>query len=313
VWLLYVLLAAQAVVTAVDGPARRTFLPRLLPARQIPAGAALNMLAIHASVTAGPAVAGLVTAAAGLKICYLVDAVTFLAALYGIVGLPAMPPTEKPDQATLRSVGEGISFITRSRVLAGALLADMNATVLGFPFAVFPAFNAEHFSGSSQTLGLLMAAPAVGGIIGSALSGPVGAVLRQGRAILMASCVWGISLIAFGLSSALWLALLLLVFAGIADVVSVILRTSLVQVVTPDRYRGRVSSADYIVGAALPMVGYFRAGAVAEFTSPAISVVTGGIAVLAGTGLIGLAMPAFRRYTPQPSNVTDEVAGGIAT
>lgn len=306
VWLLYCLVAAQSMISSIDGPVRRTFLPRLLPAQQVPAGAALTMLAMHSSVTAGPIVAGLVTAAWGLKVCYLVDTVTFAGALYGLARLPALPPSGEVRRPDLRSIGEGLGFIRRSRVVAGAFLADINATVLGMPFALLPAINAESFGGGSQTLGLLAAAPAVGGIIGSALSGPVGRTSRQGLAILVASSIWGLSLAGFGLASSLWLALALLAVAGAADVVSVIFRTTVVQVATPDIYRGRVSAAEYIVGTGVPQLGNFRAGAIGSLTSPAISAVSGGLAVVAGAALIGLALPGFRRYeAPRPGADAD--------
>jgi MFS family permease len=301
VWLLYALVAVQSLLAAVDGPARRTFLPRLLPAENVSAGAALNMFAFHLSVTAGPALAGLITAGLGLRACYLVDAVSFSAALYGIARLPAMPPTGAAARPSLRAVADAIGFIRRSRILAGAFLADMNATILGMPFALFPAINADHFGGAAQTLGLLNSAPAVGGIIGSALSGPVGRVSHQGRAILIASAVWGAGLAAFGLANDLRLALGFLVLAGVADVLSVVFRTTIVQVTTPDNYRGRVSAAEYVVGVACPQLGNFRAGAVGSLTSATIGAVSGGLSTVVGAALIALLNPAMTGYRARTS------------
>jgi MFS family permease len=295
-WLLYALVVVQSVLASLDTPARRTFLPRLLPAERVPAGAALNMFVFHLSVTAGPALAGLITAAWGLKVCYLVDAVSFTAALYGVASLPAMPPAGGPTRPSLRAVREGIGFIGHSRVLTGAFLADMNATILGMPFALFPAINADHFGGAAQTLGLLSAAPAVGGIIGSALSGPIDRVSHQGRAILVTTSLWGASLALFGLAGQLWLALSLLVIAGVADVLSVVFRTAIVQVVTPDQYRGRMSAAEYVVGVGCPQLGNFRAGAIASLTSSGVGAVSGGISTVAGAALIAVLVPALTEY-----------------
>lgn len=301
VWLLYGLVAAQSLVGSIDGPVRRTFLPRLLAPERVPAGAALTMLAMHSSVTAGPIVAGLVVARWGLSICYVIDTVTFLGALYGLFRLPSLLPEGDIKRLSLRSIGEGLGFIRRSRVIAGAFLADINATALGMPFALFPAINAEHFGGSSTTLGLMAAAPAVGGIIGSSLSGPVGRTVRPGRAILIATVVWGVSLAGLGFAGSLAVALALLVIAGTADVVSVIFRTTVVQLATPDGYRGRVSAAEYIVGTAVPQLGNFRAGAVAALTSPAVSALSGGLAVVVGAAVIAITMPAFFRFTATAS------------
>lgn len=296
VWPLYCLVAAQSLLNAVNGPTRRTFLPRLLPAHRVSAGAALNVFTFHLSMTVGPALAGLIAAAWGLRVCYLIDAISFAAALYGIARLPRMPPQSAGVRPGLRAVGEGLRYIGGNRVIAGAFLADMSATVLGMPTALFPAINAAHFGGAAQTLGLLTAAPAVGGLVGSALSGPVGHVSRPGRAMLIAGAVWGAALAGFGLAPSLWLALGLLVLAGAADVISVVFRTGVVQVVTPDRYRGRVSAAEYVVGAGCPELGNFRAGVIGSLASPAISAVAGGLATILGAAAIGLTVPAFARY-----------------
>lgn len=318
--LVYALVTAQSLLSSMGAPARQSLLAKLLPPERVPAGAALNMLSMHATVTFGPALAGAVAAVWGLKVCYTVDAVSFAAALYGIFGLPSMPPAAGA-RAGLRAVGEGLSFIRGNRVVLGALLSDVNATLLGMPFALFPAINAAHFGGSPPTLGLLTSAVAVGGIVGSALSGPVGRVRRPGRAMLAAIVLWGAALALFGLATSLWVALGLLLVAGVADVVSVVLRTSVVQLATPDALRGRVSAAEYVVGAGCPQLGNFRGGLVAQLTSPAISAVSGGLSVIAGVALIRLFLPALARHTtagptqptaPEPATVAAPVPAAEA-
>lgn len=301
VWPLYCLVAVQSLLGAVNGPARRTFLPRLLAPERVPAGAALNMFAFHISATAGPALAGVVAAAWGLKVCYLVDSIGFAAALYGIIRLPSMPPEGGGTRPGPRAVGEGLRFIVRERVIGGAFLADMNAMVLGMPFALFPVINAERFGGAAQTLGLLTSAVAVGGVAGTVLSGWVGRVSRQGRAMLVAGAVWGAGLTGFGLAHSLWAALVLLAVAGAADVLSVVFRTSIVQVSTPDRFRGRVAAAEYVVGVGCPHLGNFRAGAVGSLTSPTAAAIGGGLTTIAGTLLIALTTPALVRYRARPA------------
>jgi MFS family permease len=300
--LLYALVVVQSLLGSINGPASRTFLPRLLPADRVPAGAALRMLSIHASNTAGPALAGVLAAAGGLKVCYLVDVLSFGAALYAVARLPAMRPEGAAITPGLRAVIEGLRFIRRSKVLVGSLLADMNATVLAMPIALFPAINAERFGGNPRTLGLLTTALAVGGIVGATLSGPVGHVSRQGRAMLLAGAAWGAGLAGFGLAGSLWLTLTMLVVAGAADVTAVVFRTTMIQVATPDQYRGRVGAAEYVVGAECPQLGNFRAGTVASLTSPGISAVSGGLAAIVGTALIGLGLPAFSRYRARERN-----------
>jgi hypothetical protein len=211
-----------------------------------------------------------------------------------------MRPDGGTTRAGLRSVADGLRFIGRSRVLTGALLTDLNATVLAMPIALFPAINAERFGGSPRTLGLLTTAVAVGGIAGSTLSGPVGRLRRQGLGMLLASSIWGAALAGFGLVDGLAATLILLAVAGAADVSSVVLRTTIIQVATPDTYRGRVNATEFVVGASCPQLGNFRAGAVASLTSPAVSAVSGGLSCVAGAGVIALLIPALRNYRPQP-------------
>jgi MFS family permease len=293
VWLLYCLVGLQAVVGAVSAPARRTFMPTLLAPDQLPAGAALQMFTMHGSLTVGPALAGVITAAFGLKVCYLVDALSFGFSLYGVARLPSMRPVATGAGRGARAIAEGLRFVLHRRVVLGAFAADMSATFLGMPFALFPAINAQRFGGGAETLGLLTTAIAVGGIIGSALSGPVSRLSRQGLGMLVAGSVWGAGLIAFGFAHTFWLAFLSLALSGAGDVTAVVLRTALVQGVTPNRLRGRVSAAEFAVGAGVPQLGNFRAGAVASVTSPTLSVVSGGVATVAGAVLVGALIPAL--------------------
>jgi MFS family permease len=300
VWLLYLLVGVQGMVAGVASPARRTFMPSLLRRDQLSAGAALQTLVMHGSVLVGPTLAGIITAAFGLKVCYLLDAVSFTFSIYAAARLPRMPVAGHEDRPGLRSLGEGLRFIVSRRMILGVLLADMSATLLGMPIALFPAINAERFGGHAQTLGLMISAVAVGGLLGSALSGPASRVRRQGLGMLVAGAAWGAGLAVFGWCGAFWMAFISLAFAGAADVTSVVLRTALVQGLTPDNLRGRVFAAEFAVGAGAPALGNFRAGAVASLTSPTTSAVSGGLSVVAGAALIGLFIPALLTYRTAP-------------
>lgn len=296
IWLLYGLVLLQNVFTSINGPARRTFTPRLLGPSLLPAGTALTMLSMHLSLVAGPPLAGLLTAWAGLQVCYLVDSVSFLASLYAVFRLPPMRPEGPGSGRGPRAVAEGLRFIRSARAVLGALLTDLCATALAMPIALFPALNAERFGGSPQTLGLLTAALAAGGILGSALSGPVSRVQRLGRAMLVATVFWGLGLVGLGLVDGLAASLACLVVAGTADVLSVVFRTSLIQIGTPDRYRGRVSAVEYMVGAGAPELGNFRAGVLGSLVGPGAAAAIGGASCLIGTAVITLTIPALSRF-----------------
>ncbi len=312
VWLVYGLVAVQSALSSVNYPARQTFLPRLLPPGQLAAGLALNRLSFQLMLIGGPALAGLITAATGsLRACYLVDTLSFAAALYGVAGLPAMPPQEEKSRPGPRAVAAGIGFIARSQVLAGAFLTDLNATVFGLPVALFPAINAERFGGSPSTLGLFTAAIGLGGLISSVFSGPVGRISRQGLAMLCSAAVWGAAFAVFAVAPALWLALGLLAIAGAADTFTVVFRSAIVQSVTPERFRGRVLAADYVVGAGGGEIGNLEAGAVGSLASPTIGALSGGLATIAGTVIIGLALPVFGAFR-QRSGADEDVPAAQA-
>jgi MFS family permease len=295
-WLLYLLVAIQSAFGSINGPARRTFMPKLLRHESIPAGVALTMLTMYSAFLVGPVIAGLITAAGGLKLCYLVDAISFSAALYGVARLPAMRPTGEQSRPGVRSVLSGLAFLWHERILAGALLADVNAMVLAMPIAIFPAVNAARFGGSPRTLGLLPAAIAAGGILGSGLSGPVGRVLHKGRGMLIAGAIWGLALAGFGVVHSLWATLACLFVAGVADVSSVVFRSTIIQTNTPDEFRGRVNAAEFVAGGAMPQIGNFRAGLVASISTPDISAVSGGLSAAAGSLLLAIFFPILVRY-----------------
>jgi Transmembrane secretion effector len=309
VWLLYGLVALQSSLSAINSPAKQTFLTHLLPARLLPAGLALTRLTFQVMLVAGPALAGLLAAAAGgLRTCYLADTVSFAAALYGVAGLPAMPPKERASRPGPRAVAAGIGFIGRSRVLTGAFLTDLNATVFGLPVALFPAINAERFGGSASTLGLFTAAIGLGGLVSSVFSGPVGHIRRQGLAMLCSAAIWGAAFAGFAIARQLWLTLTLLAIAGAADTFTVVFRSAIVQSVTPEEFRGRVLAVDYVVGAGGGELGNLEAGAVGSLASPVTGALTGGLATIAGTAAIALAWPAFTRYRRRAEE-TDQQTG----
>jgi MFS family permease len=274
----------------------------------------LSRLSFYITLTASPALGGVIAATPhlGLRACYLLDVATFAASLYGVGRLPALRPRASTAQPGLRAVAEGISFIRRSQILAGAFLADLNATVFGLPMALFPAINAERFGGSPRTLGLFATAVGLGGLASAVFSGPVIRTSRQGRAMLGTVAIWGAAFAGFAVAPGLWLTLGLLALAGAADVFTVVFRGAILQAATPDQLRGRVMAADYVVAAGGTQIGNLEAGALGSLTSPTISALSGGVVTIAGAILIGLALPAFTRYRRQPDDLTRKTAPAAA-
>ncbi len=329
-WLLYALAVLQAIFQAACAPARRTFVARLVPQEQLTPAIALTTLTGRMTMLFGPALAGVITGAWGLRTCYAVDTVSFVASLYATARLPAMrPPAAETGavrsgaqrrsaarssaaRSSLRATAESLRFIRHRPLLVAAFLTDLDAMLLGLPVALFPALNAAHFGGSPQTLGLLNAAPGVGGLLSAVLSGPTGRVSRQGRGMLAGTMIWGAAIACFGLSRSLPLALVLLAVAGAADTLTVMYRGSIVQTVTPDVFRGRVSSVEYIIGYGGGPLGNVESGTVASLTTPTISAVSGGIGCFVAAALIAFAIPALTRYRAGGAPASDAVPAETA-
>jgi MFS family permease len=322
-WALYALAAAGSALSAVGAPAGQAFIPRLVPKAQLAAAMALNRIIFQVVMIAGPALAGVVAAGAGLRGCYLADAASFAGALWGVGRMPAMPPeVSGPDSGASAEPGrprsglaltlEGLAFIRRTPALCGAFLADVNATFFALPVSLFPAINAERFGGSPRTLGLLMTAIGVGGLVSAVLGGPLRQLSRPGLVMLASVAAWGGAFALFAVAPSLWLTLLALALAGLADTVTVVVRGMIVQAATPDELRGRVNAADFLVGAGGGQLGSLEAGLVGSLTTPVISALSGGLLTVFGALAIGAALPAFRRYRAPLSPESGEDPGADA-
>lgn len=304
--LLYGVVALQAVCFAMNSPARSSMIPRLLPVEQLPAANALNSLTSNLGLMGGPMLGGVIVGLWGYQAAYLIDVAAFGASLYAMWRLPSMRP--EPDDAgggTRRraSVLDGLRFLATRPNLRMTFFADLAAMVLAQPRALFPAVAVLWFAGDAKTVGLLVAAPAVGAVLGGLFSGWLGGVRRHGLAILLAVAAWGAAVVAFGLARDLWLGLFFLAVAGCADTVSMVFRSTMLQAATPDRMRGRLQGVFIVVVAGGPRLGDFLAGSAADLTSPAVAVIGGGLACVLAVTALGLGRRAFARYDardPQP-------------
>ncbi|GAA5182588.1 MFS transporter [Rugosimonospora acidiphila] len=303
-WVL-VLVAAQSCFVAGGGPVASTFIPRLLPKEQVPAGLAVNRISFQGAMLVGPALGGLVLGALGVGGCYLIDAVSFTLAFYGVFGLPSMRPEGEPSRPGLLGIADGLGFMVRRAAVRGALLTDLAATVLSMPISLFPLINAERFGNNPRTLGLFLTAIAVGGVIASLLSGAFTRPGRPGLTMLCGSATWGVALALFGVSTNPWLGLAFLVLAGAADTVAVVSRGTVVQLNTPNALLGRVGAAEQIVGQAGPDLGNLRGGLVAGATSGMVALVSGGLLSVIAVVLIGATTRDLRRGARSDERITE--------
>ena len=296
VWLLYLATAFYGGVSALDGPARATFIPRLLSNDLIPAASALSQLAFNLALSGGPLVAGVLIAASGLRAAYLVDLLSFAFALYGVFRLPSMKPEGGTTRPSLAAVGEGVQWLRRQPVVLMSFFVDIDAMLFGMPRALFPALAIHRFHGGDGITGLLYAAPAIGAFLMGVVSGPLGRVRRQGRAVIIAIAVWGAAITGFGFSTNLVLAVVFLALAGAADMVSAVYRSTIMQVATPDVMRGRLQGVFFAVVAGGARLGDVEAGGAAAIVGTDAAAWSGGILCLVGLAALAAAFPVFARY-----------------
>jgi MFS transporter, ENTS family, enterobactin (siderophore) exporter len=314
-WPLYVIAFAIGLLSGLSSPASTAATPALVGLNRLPAAAALNATASQLGQLGGPAIAGLLIAGPGLATCYAIDAACFAVFGLAMLGVSAMPPTVRAQRPGLRSLAEGFRYVRHNGVVGGMLLIDTNAMIFGMPSALFPALASTHFHGGSATFGLLTAAPGLGAMIGAATSGWTSRLRRPGVVVIGAGIVWGGAIALFGAVTSLPLALFFLALAGMGDLISEVLRNSLLQRYTPDELRGRVSSLYLAQVTTAPAVGNVEAGGVARLVSPSFSVVTGGLACVAGALVLGALIPALRKSRltepldePRNKDVTDSAA-----
>ncbi len=295
-WPLYVLSSLAAGLQGVDLPTRNAMVPKMVGRERIPAASALGQLVMQVGLVAGPALAGLIIARVSLASAYWLDVATFGVAIAAVLAIRPQPPEGGGTRAGVASVREGLGYLRGRRLLVSTFLIDIDAMVFGMPRALFPALGITLYGGGAATVGLLYAAPGVGALVGALLTGWVGSVRRQGRAVIWAVLGWGAAIAVFGLVPWLPLGLALLALAGAADVISAVFRNTILQVTVPDSLRGRLSSVHIAVVTGGPALGDAEAGTVAALASPAVSVVSGGLACMAGVVLLHRLVPELAAY-----------------
>ena len=292
---IYLVSGVAAALNGFSNTARMASVPGLVERRHIAAAAAMMQVTFQVGAVVGPALSGLLLGI-GLPFVYGIDAGTFLVVMVATFMMRPIPPAEGASLRPWASTKEGIRYLRSRQVLQGVYIIDINAMVFGMPRALFPAMAGSVFGGGTITLGFLYAAPGVGALIGAVTTGWVANLKRQGRAVIVAVMAWGVAIALFGLVDTLWVALVLLAIAGWADVISAVLRNTILQTSIPDRFRSRMSSIQMAVVQGGPRLGDMESGSVATLTSTGFSVVSGGLACIVGAAVIGLLMPRLRHY-----------------
>jgi MFS family permease len=302
VWPLYLFVAMSSGFYAVGNPARQAIIPRIVPMEHLQAANSLSFLTWNIGFTIGPLLGGVLIAVTGnVGVAYAIDAIAFTVMMWAMWTLPKLPPMAgAPLKPNLSSVKDGLVFLKGKRNIQMTFYVDLVAMIFGMPRALFPAIALLWYSDSAVStaaiVGLLTAAPAFGAALSAIFSGPLQRVYKQGTAIIWSIVGWGSAITAFGLTRNLYLALFFLAIAGAADNISAIFRTTMLQVVVPDDYRGRLQGLFTVVVAGGPRLGDFESGTVAAIGGEQLSVVSGGVACIACTYALVKWHKPFMKY-----------------
>ena len=301
----YVVAFAAAGIGAVDMPTRSSAIPRLVPRERLQAAIAVNWLSSQTVSVVGPVFGGVLVLLAGAAWAFSFDVMTFMASIVAVLLIAPIPPHPQAARPGLRSVAEGLRFAGSRRIVLASFVIDLDAMIFGMPSSLFPQLALTVFNVGTAGYGLLTAAPALGALVGSALTGWTTHVRHPGRGVAVSVAGWGAAIAAFGLLTASFpLALFFLAVAGGADVISAVLRASIVQLETPDHLRGRVMSIHTLVVTSGPRVGDAEAAAVAAIAGPQFSVVSGGVLCLIGLAAVLRLFPELMGYEVARSDRT---------
>ncbi len=299
---MYLVLLVLGVVRAFGGPARAALLPALVPTEAFSNAVTWNSSFFQLSAVVGPALGGVVVGVLA-HTAWQFSAVYFAAAasavlMFGCIFALAEPPqvASGREPVTLTSLLAGLRFVSRHRIILATITLDLFAVLLGGAVALLPIFADRILHVGPRGLGLLRAAPSVGALAMALFLAHRPPMRKAGPAMLLAVAAFGLATIVFGLSRSFWLSLAMLFATGAVDNISVVVRHTLVQVLTPDAMRGRVSAVNQVFISISNELGALESGLTAAWFGPVLSVVGGGLGTMLVVLAVALAWPEVRRF-----------------
>ncbi len=311
VWHIFVLASLLGLVNAFDIPTRQSFLVDLVGKRDLFNAISLNSSMVNGARLIGPAVAGILVAAFGEGPVFLINALSFVAVLAGLllIRVERQRHVELPA-STLASIIEGFQFAWQTRPVRGLLLLLGVVSLMGMPYAVLmPIFADRILNGGPDGLGLLMGASGMGALIGALTLAARRGVFGLGRWVAFASAGFGLGLILFSLSRSFWLSATILVGTGFAMMIEMSASNTLIQTMVPDKLRGRVMAVYSMMFMGMAPMGALLAGTLAEHIGAPLTVMIGGGVCMAGATAFAMALPKLR-WEARRMIVAQQMTGG---
>ncbi|HVO23629.1 MAG TPA: MFS transporter [Candidatus Margulisiibacteriota bacterium] len=294
--LLYGMIFCIAVAAAFDNPARASLLPTLVSREVFPRAVTYASTVQALAFVTGPAAGGVIIGSAGIAAAYTVYAALIVGSISSLALLRPRPLDNGRRMVSLQAVREGLAFVRRRQVVLGCMTLDMFAVIFGGATALLPIYANQILGVGAHGYGILSASLEAGALLSSLTLMMLPPIRRAGRALLVAVGVYGVATVVFGLSRWFPLSVGAYMLVGIADQVSVVMRSTAIQLSTPDELRGRVSSVNFIFIGASNQLGAAESGFVAALTSAPFSVVSGGVASLVVLAVVALTLPELRHY-----------------
>ena len=277
--LIFILCVAMGVARALQMPAQQAIVPALVPVAQLPRAFALTSTFLRIAIIGAPALGGFIYAL-GPAVVYGVCLVLFIVSTLFIGSIRRVPPPESKEPVSVATLLAGFAFIWRKKPVLGAISLDLFAVLLGGATALLPIYAKDVLDSGPWGLGLLRGASSVGALVVALFLARHPLQRHVGRRMFVSVAVYGLAIVVFGLSHDFVLSMIALAVSGGADMISVVVRQTLVQLDTPDAMRGRVSAVNSTFIGASNELGEFRAGTAAEWMGPVAAVVAGGVGTL---------------------------------
>ncbi len=298
IWLIIVLSFLQGLITALDAPARQTFVKDMIErSDDLPSAIALNSSLINGGRLIGPAIAGIVIAAVGAGYCFLIDGISYIAVIGGLLWMrfDRKPPLLKTTMNPLESIKEGFIYAYEFLPIRSILLLLVMCSLMVMPYStLMPIFAMKILQGDANTLGILMAASGVGAFGGAIYLMSRTSVVGLGKVIGYAPVISGIGLIAFSRSDILWLSVLMIIGVGFGSIIQLASSNTLIQTIVEDDKRGRVMSLFTMCFLGMVPFGNLLAGFLANFIGAANTFTINGIVCIVGSYLFTKHLPALR-------------------
>lgn len=293
---IYSVVGCCAFAMAFEAPARAATLPSLVPREEFSAAVTVYTTGQSLAFVTGPAIGGLILGHVGIAPAYLVSAGLYAASMSLVTLVSTQQGKAEKRRVTVGQIAEGLAFVKSKPAVLGAMTLDMFAVIFAGATALLPVYADKILHVGAKGYGLLAASLDIGALVTSVALVALPPIRRLGRALVVAVTLYGFATIAFGLSRSFPLSVAAYIAVGMADQVSVVIRSTLIQLSTPDALRGRVSSISMIFIGASNQLGAAEAGFLAAATSATFAVVSGGAVCILVVAVVALRVTQLRRF-----------------